>query len=415
MSGPEAGRISWGRALGGGAFLACSWTWVIGMFLPVYLVRDFGWAGWVAFAIPNVIGAALVGWVWRRAGSSEGFVARNEGVMRVFSAWTVLFHVAFLGWFLAAVSDAHLDDWAAGGVGNGLLLIGAMLLGGFGSRGLTRLSVVVMLLSAGAVIGAALTGPTIAAPPSEGVLPGRALALAFPVIALGFLLCPHLDFTLHRVRQELTGATGTAAFALGFGVFFLALIGMSLFYAGSMSRGSVSLYIVGHIAGQSLFTMSAHLRELYERGVVFSARRAGVGAAVARRRTAVTAGVSTLCLVFAIVTAVAIAERWIPVRIQPGFSSREMVYKILLGAYALAFPAWAWIVSVRWGAGVRARVAVWVAAVAVAGPCVWLGLLQGPILGEPTRWYWLLPVATGVVAASALLVRRGVRGVSGAG
>src|SRR4051812_22981962 len=39
-------------------FLGVSWTWVIGMFLPVLLVRDYGLLGWVVFAIPNVIGAA---------------------------------------------------------------------------------------------------------------------------------------------------------------------------------------------------------------------------------------------------------------------------------------------------------------------------------------------------------------------
>ncbi|MDB5302268.1 MAG: hypothetical protein JWO87_3931, partial [Phycisphaerales bacterium] len=45
-------------ALGWGAFLACSWTWCIGMFLPVLLVRDFGEMGWLVFAAPNVVGAA---------------------------------------------------------------------------------------------------------------------------------------------------------------------------------------------------------------------------------------------------------------------------------------------------------------------------------------------------------------------
>jgi len=402
MSEPGPARIHWPRALAGGVFLACSWTWCIGMFLPVYLVRDFGWLGWVAFAVPNVIGAALVGRVWRRPGSSEAFVARNEGVMRAFSAWTVLFHIAFLGWFLAAISDSFLDDWAAGGVANGLILIGAMLLGGLGSRGLTRVAAITLLLSLGLVIGALATGSTFGRPPASGALPASALAMAFPVIAFGFMVCPHLDLTLHRVRRELPGPTGTAAFGLGFGVLFLGMIVITLLYAANLSRGTVSLYIVGHIVGQSLFTMSAHLRELFERGVLFSAARPPRSADRARQRTAITASVSTLSVVMAILVAVAIAEWWIPPRIQPGFSSREMLYKIFLGAYALVFPAWAWLVSVRWGASRRWRVSVWALVMLVAGPCVWMGMLQGSILGEPTRWYWLLPPAAALALASAL-------------
>ena len=41
-------------------FLGVSWTWVIGMFLPVLLVRDYGMLGWIVFAVPNVVGAAAM-------------------------------------------------------------------------------------------------------------------------------------------------------------------------------------------------------------------------------------------------------------------------------------------------------------------------------------------------------------------
>ncbi len=43
-------------------YVATSWTWVIGMMLPVLLIRDFGPMGWLVFAVPNVIGAASLGW-----------------------------------------------------------------------------------------------------------------------------------------------------------------------------------------------------------------------------------------------------------------------------------------------------------------------------------------------------------------
>src|SRR6266404_3216610 len=52
--------------LGWAVFLAVSWTWCIGMFLPVLLVRDYGLWGWIVFAVPNMIGAAAMGWVMHR-------------------------------------------------------------------------------------------------------------------------------------------------------------------------------------------------------------------------------------------------------------------------------------------------------------------------------------------------------------
>src|SRR3954471_24793497 len=52
-------------ALNWAAFLGASWTWCIGMFLPVLLIRDYGPSMWWAFAVPNVIGAAAMGWILR--------------------------------------------------------------------------------------------------------------------------------------------------------------------------------------------------------------------------------------------------------------------------------------------------------------------------------------------------------------
>src|ERR1051325_4731620 len=55
-----------GHWFGWAIYLGMSWTWCIGMFLPVLLVRDYGvWAS-VVFAVPNVLGAAAMGWVLSR-------------------------------------------------------------------------------------------------------------------------------------------------------------------------------------------------------------------------------------------------------------------------------------------------------------------------------------------------------------
>src|SRR5258705_2469096 len=82
-------------------FLACSWTWCIGMFLPVLLVRNWGIWGWVVFAIPNVIGAAAMCWVIRSRDTSERILIEHRLALAIFSLLPVAFHVYFVYWFVA--------------------------------------------------------------------------------------------------------------------------------------------------------------------------------------------------------------------------------------------------------------------------------------------------------------------------
>src|SRR5258706_13400931 len=81
--------------------LACSWTWCIGMFLPVLLVRNWGIWGWVVFAVPNVIGAAAMGFVLRSRQSSEDILINHRPAMAIFSLITIAFHIYFVYWFVA--------------------------------------------------------------------------------------------------------------------------------------------------------------------------------------------------------------------------------------------------------------------------------------------------------------------------
>ena len=80
-------------AVGWGFYLACSWTWVIGMYLPVLLIRDFGWAGWLAFAVPNVLGAAAMGWILRSPAAAMRLAGEHPQAVRLFSTVTVSFQV----------------------------------------------------------------------------------------------------------------------------------------------------------------------------------------------------------------------------------------------------------------------------------------------------------------------------------
>ena len=89
--------------LGWAAFLACSWTWCIGMFLPVLLVRDFGFPGWAVFTVPNVIGAAGMGWVLHRIGSAAALSLQHRRAAIAFSAVTILFHAFFVGWIIRSL------------------------------------------------------------------------------------------------------------------------------------------------------------------------------------------------------------------------------------------------------------------------------------------------------------------------
>ncbi|MEO0631212.1 MAG: hypothetical protein AAFY46_10885, partial [Planctomycetota bacterium] len=73
----EAPATSRFAPLGWAAFLGVSWTWCIGMYLPILMVRDLGLAGYLVFAIPNVVGAAAMGWVLRSPASSLALTTRH--------------------------------------------------------------------------------------------------------------------------------------------------------------------------------------------------------------------------------------------------------------------------------------------------------------------------------------------------
>src|SRR5437016_4359730 len=79
-------------------YLAMSWTWCIGIFLPVLLVRDFGIWGWIVFAIPNVLGAAAVGWIYRSAEQSRQTLEAHATAITAFSLVTASFQIFFAMW-----------------------------------------------------------------------------------------------------------------------------------------------------------------------------------------------------------------------------------------------------------------------------------------------------------------------------
>lgn len=359
------------QTLTAACFLACSWLWCIGLYLPIILLRNFGWPGWLAFAIPNVLGAAAVGLALRRPGASQEFVRRREPWLRAFSLWTVAFHAFFLALPLVMVaisptsSSPELTALSALALAAIVSALGLAL----SIRAWTTAAPALLLLSFLLFFGASITGSTMSRTPSAtGAYAPIALAYAAPAIALGFLTCPFLDLTLHATRQRLPGRAGTTAFILAFALLFPLLITGSLIYGAAwVQNGEASYYILGHMVAQSLFTVGAHSTALKNSGVRF-------------RWT-----------LLAILAGSLLA--WIALRAESIRMSDA--YLVLLAAYGLAFPALVWAsVALRRDA-LRTWSLITLVAIAAGALPFWMGFLE-------RRWWALLPGVAIVLAAPLL-------------
>ncbi len=387
-------------------FLACSWTWCIGMFLPVLLIRDFGWPGWVAFATPNVLGAASVGFVFKARGSAALAAHRHALALRVFSVVTILFHVAFLSWILTLVFPwlaLPISEITVGGItvvpasiGEGIgavaivamLFLIALMLSGMrtgmwmlGALGVYALSIALAFMAWRTTGGEAFT-----VAPISGDEPRYAIIGAAAVMALGFLACPHMDLTILRTRHELAGAAGTRAFVLGFGVFFLSMIVLTLAYAPRFLVGETSYFIVAHIAAQAVFTMSAHLRELRTGSIERQTGR----------------GFPPLLVITLLLAVVCLGAAWL------SFTGvGQTMYELFLAPYGLIFPAYAWVVMVPhqrltrgadWATTKTTRLILFAVSASIASPILWYAAV-----GEPKRWIWAAAGVAVVVVAPVFL------------
>ena len=193
-------RSGWRSVLGWAAYLGCSWTWCIGMFLPVLLVRDFGLLGFVVFAVPNVIGAAAMGWVIRTREQSHELVSTHRCAVSTFSYVTLAFHAFFLGWLTWLLAPLNLTgppfDLLLGLIlPVAVLIIGLTLLRGY--EFLASLLVWVASITLG-ILFMAWGGESQA---RQGHFPSVSMSLASdlwflaPVCVFGFAACPYLDAT----------------------------------------------------------------------------------------------------------------------------------------------------------------------------------------------------------------------------
>ncbi|MFT3788352.1 MAG: hypothetical protein QM770_19640 [Tepidisphaeraceae bacterium] len=243
---------------GWAAYLAASWTWCIGMFLPVLLIRDFGSWGWVVFALPNVIGAAAMGWTIRSRDHSLSFVTNHRLATAAFSYVTIAFHVFFVIWMFSQLVGTVLTALAFGALLTVLLPIFVTNLA------VTALAMLTLCVSVIAVVISAAAGGLRwpQEPPTGGAFDIVALA---GVCILGFTCCPYLDLTFHRARQECAEPEQSrTAFGVGFGMFFFAMIVFTLFYARGFIDRSIWTsplmrgVLATHLLVQAMFTVGVH-------------------------------------------------------------------------------------------------------------------------------------------------------------
>lgn len=247
-----------GSSFGWGIFLASSWTWCIGMFLPVLLVERFGSPGFYVFAVPNVLGVVAFGFILKTADRSRALVERHRGAMVWFSIITIAFHVFFVSFLCRFLRPTDIiDAWRSDGACAAIVVTFVVA-----AWCLSRVRTIVWPWVAALVYAVSLTifisiftrhGIDL---PAAGRLPSTAILWAAPVFLLGFLLCPWLDLTFHRALRQ--GGVGAFAF---FAVLFPAMIVFTLTYTNAPAVGVPAL-IAAHLLAQSVFTVAAHLREL---------------------------------------------------------------------------------------------------------------------------------------------------------
>ena len=381
-----ASQLRVSHVLGWAAFLACSWTWCIGMFLPVILLRDFGGASFWVFAVPNVVGAALMGVLLARPGASETFVARHGRACWLFSLVTLTFQWFFLFWMIVGLTG-NASRFV------GIPAIAVILLAGrlTARRTWWTRTFALVVYGASLVLGLLWLSGRPAEPIIIPRLPETDLVWLAPVILFGFAFCPYLDLTFHHARQKLPGRAGSVAFILGFGVLFFAAIMLTRAYAPGLliqsstagthvHPGLLALTLLAHVGIQLMYTVMVH--------------KPWVDAEPSLAGPRTPANAAFLGLIFA--TAVAVISSRLPD--YAGLSASEVVYRGFMSFYGLVFPAYVWLCVLGQASLTRRAVQVFVAAVIVAAPMYWMGFIE--------RQTWWLAPGLGVVLLARFFIPR---------
>lgn len=372
-SAPSRNPILWG------SYLACSWTWCIGMFLPILLLREMGWAGYWIFAIPNMIGAAAMGWLIKSRGESVRFIENHAQAIWWFSAVTLAFHLYWIFWLSSflPVALGIPENYLAGGMGF------VCLLAWIASRTVRRGQAPKVALALVGLSLSVLLGTLF----SSGLQEANASLLGsvsqsvdaywmLPVMLFGFLLCPYLDITFHHARQQLdTTPKSRLGFFLGFVVFFPFMIFLTTRYAGmltgaingaepsSMVNPWLAVGILLHMLCQWFFTVSVHLDRI---------------------RTLPNAASKKTRLIVLLMLAGVIGVLVSGLPAYKGLTAGEIGYRMFMSAYGLVFPSYVlYRVMARRTDETAKPYSMWIA-ISLTVPFFWMGFIER----QPA---WMLP------------------------
>lgn len=279
-----------GAAIFWGAFLGCSWTWVIGMVFPALLLRDYGLFGWIVFAVPNVLGAAAMGAVLYKPDRSANIVREHGRACHHFTVITVAYHLFVVAWLFSKLFGMMAVP---------MLVVAIALCTGIGLK--NRHTAMLFLAAAVALLSWGCWSWATRAPgawaltdwawPTEGVnrLTRTDLLWFIPCAITGFALCPYLDLTFHRARYSTAPGTGLWAFVFGFCVVFASMIVFSTVYGAQLlpyiagqeeaELPGIWLVVLGvHLTLQAGFTITVHVRESLENKRANTAWLAAAGA-----------------------------------------------------------------------------------------------------------------------------------------
>ncbi len=302
-------------------YLGISWTWVIGMFLPVLLVRDYGFWAWVIFAIPNCLGAAAMGWTMRTGEQSLRFTQNHAAACRIFSLVTIAFHIFVSIWLLPRLIGPA--GWIAPAI-----LVQSAFTPYLKKNWPLGTSVVVWIISVAIAISLGVNG-YLSIPSNRDFAIGDAAGLSL-VCLLGFIFCPYFDLTFHRARKLATSSGAKVAFGVGFcGVFFSMILFTLCYAAGIQNYSGLAAYLIaGHLSVQMLFTVLVHSESLYHQAEQLE----DVGNLRAMLSTALAIGMVAGLLGHFIVTESMQYH---------GLEIGEVVYRCFMSFYGLICPAYA--------------------------------------------------------------------------
>lgn len=348
---------------------------------PALLVRDMGMPGYLAFALPNVIGAAAMGFVLSRPSMAGAIRHHHAGMVAMFSFVTVAFHSFAIAWlFVRWLGPSVAVTAGIATVASWIVLARVQRGAWVGPIVVWSVSLIVMVA---VLAGWSGTWQGITFGLNQTRLGSMELAMLVPGCLFGFLLCPYLDGTFLRARQSTEPTTGRWAFGLGFGVVFALMIVLTLAYAGSLAQAFgkgdgvvvapawVAAMLVIHVGLQAGLTTALH-------GRIVAGKR---GATSPLMWTAIAVGLILAIIAFLVAMggpmAGPIQPEHTPITIGEG------VYRSLLLFYGWVFPGYVLlcIVPTRGNVGMGRRQVVYTVVLILGLPTVfgefvlgWTGL-----------------------------------------